>query len=241
MEPQESMSSSPIKEELALILLENELPGDAFLNFGSLSDDSKKESLAIVGYPSNDYSKEVHLSKVKPDRKIIKGNLHSINDFVINHTMVSTEVGHSGSPILALNKDGYEVVGIHTHKGLSKEYKSGIYFNDEMRNFLREYVLDFMDEHNLQKEPKVKSDEEIFGQETDDIQTIELDSLPEELDDLIFEQTSIIERYEQKILFFEDTEREEDFINTSLIQDMEQTFETSSEADSEQSILFEDE
>jgi V8-like Glu-specific endopeptidase len=42
-----------------------------------------------------------------------------------------TKSGHSGSPIIAFNRDNKPyIIGIHTHRGLDSSYNSGIYFNN---------------------------------------------------------------------------------------------------------------
>ena len=65
-------------------------------------------------------------------RTVLEGKLFSIDKNIINHTM-KTSIGFSGSPIISRNNQGrLQVIGIHTHKGFSPEYNSGLYFNKEI-------------------------------------------------------------------------------------------------------------
>lgn len=65
--------------------------------------------------------------------------------------MVETKIGNSGSPILAKNRDGeYEVVGIHTHKSSSPNYKSGLYFSDEILETLKQFIKDLSVEKSIE-------------------------------------------------------------------------------------------
>lgn len=79
------------------------------------------------------------LNKVKPMRKALKGKLYSLDHSTIHHTM-STQVGHSGSPIMAKNSKGQlYAVGIHTHRGLRSDYNSGVYFSDINLQTIKQY------------------------------------------------------------------------------------------------------
>ena len=70
------------------------------------------------------------------------GVLHSLEGHIINHTM-KTSVGQSGSPIIVVDTNGPEpelyAVGIHTHRGIRKDFNSGLYFNSHILETLNRY------------------------------------------------------------------------------------------------------
>ena len=46
---------------------------------------------------------------------------------------MQTSIGVSGSAVLLKLADGsFKIVGIHTHRGLTRNYNSGLYFNEEI-------------------------------------------------------------------------------------------------------------
>lgn len=71
---------------------------------------------------------------------VLEGKVHSTSNCIINHTM-KTSIGISGSPIISKNKKGeLIIVGIHTHKGFSSEYNSGLYFTKEILDIFKNFA-----------------------------------------------------------------------------------------------------
>ena len=64
----------------------------------------------------------------------------NLNSHIHDYT-VQTAVGMSGSTVLIEQADGsYKIVGIHTHRGLTSKYNSGLYFNGDMIDKIRTWV-----------------------------------------------------------------------------------------------------
>ena len=65
--------------------------------------------------------------------------LYSIDEFTVHHT-IDTAVGHSGSPIIVRTSEGKPyVIGIHTHKGISSSFNSGLYFDSQIEEKFKTY------------------------------------------------------------------------------------------------------
>ena len=63
---------------------------------------------------------------------------HIPTTHILSYTM-PTSVGVSGSPILIKDShSNYKIAGLHTHRGLSKEYNSGLYFDKKTLHTIQE-------------------------------------------------------------------------------------------------------
>ena len=138
--PDQSLSFYPLKEELAMFVLDEgeEVRCEKYVKLGSLEQQERAE-LKIVGYPSESFYKQVNLDEVRPSRTSRKGQIHSIDQHIINYA-VSTSAGQSGSPVLALDsQQRHFAIGIHTHRGFRPTFNSGLYFNDEILAAIKIY------------------------------------------------------------------------------------------------------
>lgn len=86
----------------------------------------------VVGYPSKRYLSTLNIDEVEVKRTINKGSLYPKTDqsHIFHYTM-QTGIGFSGGPIFVRDKykDQFKIVGIHTHRGQSNDYNSGLKFN----------------------------------------------------------------------------------------------------------------
>ena len=108
--------------------------------------------MRVIGYPSANYLSNINPFSVYLKRKESKGSFYiSENkvDFIIDYTM-ETGVGMSGSPVMIQKQEGdFKIVGIHTHRGLTSSYNSGLYFNDEIIERIKVWVKQIETENDL--------------------------------------------------------------------------------------------
>ena len=87
-----------------------------YLRIGKIEIKNKFIDLKVVGYPSGGYKSTVKLEEVYVKRRDGEGVLYGVDKHMLHYT-VRTDVGQSGSPILAKNGEEYYAVGIHSHRG----------------------------------------------------------------------------------------------------------------------------
>ena len=88
-----------------------------YLRVGKIEKSKKGfTDLKVVGYPSAGYRSTIRLDDVVVKRRDGEGVLYGIDGHMLHYT-VRTDVGQSGSPILAKKGDEYYSVGIHSHRG----------------------------------------------------------------------------------------------------------------------------